>query len=479
MLQRLARLQARRLELMEQRQRDAEQRQRDEAAAAREAEARRLELMEQRQRDEAAAAERRFAALLERTAGSRHGSRASGTEQVFEEHEGALDGDAFLGDSRMYRKCLEILKRSLILWPNDTLQLPIYLASVDRVFEENHIPEELQVPLMKSLMNRDVCKLLLTFPPDAVSTWVKLKAALFDYYSLNSAKFRELFWSASKRSDESYSQFQLRISSYLTHYLESRNVDSFDDLRSLLIADKLRFTLSPEMLSEVGKRELSSFLSARELATFLDTACQLKLDCAHPLVGPPSGSSKGSSDKHGNSHGGARKKEVVCFSCGTVGHYSSSPSCPNYRAQTSTPAVVVSDNKPSANIDYRTRRLERFENNNNKQSGKQVTSVNGASGANRFTPKGLNGGKGFPPCIYCSRTNHASDRCFRKDNAINRVTIVPDLMQEECIEVPRYLADLAVSTLDNTCSCDFVRRGSGEVLHNQGCTLESVFLLSF
>ena len=48
-------------------------------------------------------------------------------------------------------------------------------------------------------------------------------------------------------------------------------------------------------------------------------------------------------------------------------------------------------------------------------------------------------------------------------------------MQEECIEVPRYLADLAVSTLDNTGSCDFVRRGSGEVLHNQGCTLESGF----
>ena len=173
--------------------------------------------------------------------------------------------DGLDGDGRRFRKYKELLKRSLVPWPTDSSEFPIYFVSIDRLFEEHQIPEDLHVALVKSVMTRDVCKLLLTLPADSVDTWPNLKQALFDHFSLNSAKFRDLFWGASMRTNETYAQYQLRVMSYLNHYVSSREVTTLDDLKSLFVADKLKFTLKPNLLAEVNMQCVVSIFSAPAL----------------------------------------------------------------------------------------------------------------------------------------------------------------------------------------------------------------------
>jgi len=352
------------------------------------------EALLERQRQLDQQAEQRFAELLARTTqAARRSSGGSESGRVFDdEHPADTDGLPAT-DSRAYRRYLEKFKRAIVPWP-DTVDLPLYFSSIDRFFEEESIPAELQIALVKANMPKDVCKLLLTLDHDAVSSWTNLKEALFEYYALNANRFRDLYWSCAKRENENYSQFCLRVSTLLDHYITARGVESFDALKSLYLSDKIKFELEKRMLSEVNKAELAGFFSAKDLASFLDQTAQLWRDSSSAaLYGPSNGvpMTKASEQKHGGSNSGSKNKTVVCWSCGG-NHYSNNPKCPNFNEPATANAVSanVSGKQDSSLTDFRAKRLERFER-------KEQASINGATGSQRFGNKDANGGK-FPPC---------------------------------------------------------------------------------
>ena len=109
---------------------------------------------------------------------------------------------------------------------------------------------------------------------------------MLQHYALSGNKYRDLYWKATKRIDETFSQFYTRLLALFNYYVASRKADSVDKLLSLFISDKIKYCLPKDILAEVTKQERSDFFSAKELCVFADSCVQETEEAKSATFGP-------------------------------------------------------------------------------------------------------------------------------------------------------------------------------------------------
>ena len=111
-----------------------------------------------------------------------------------------------------------------VLYPmsiTDIAEIPIYFESVERLFDMNHIDEDLRVSLITPLLNDKSRRLLFNMTPDDLRTFGQLKAALLREHRLTPAVYRRNFNNAVKAKDESFVQYSTRLACLFKHYADS------------------------------------------------------------------------------------------------------------------------------------------------------------------------------------------------------------------------------------------------------------------
>lgn len=70
------------------------------------------------------------------------------------------------------------------------------------------------------------------------------------------SEYRRMFVDIKREGGESWSQVTARLQTMFTYYLKSREVESFEDLRELLITDRLKQLMPSELRSLVLQQEV-------------------------------------------------------------------------------------------------------------------------------------------------------------------------------------------------------------------------------
>jgi len=105
------------------------------------------------------------------------------------------------------------------------------------------------------------------------SCYAEVKALLLREYKLTPWAYRKRYQTATKQSGETYVMFASRLSTMLSYYITSRNVKTFDDLKSLLVADHIKDMLSLDCFQQilaVENTEKEGWLAHNKLAEFID-----------------------------------------------------------------------------------------------------------------------------------------------------------------------------------------------------------------
>ena len=118
-------------------------------------------------------------------------------------------------------------------------------------------------PKAKSLVSR--------LSVDELSDIKKLKVFLLREFRLTSREYRARFNSATRNSDESYSLFVSRLKTLWSFNMRSRACNDFDTLFDLIVADRLKDSLSGPCLKYCLAQEGQKTLPAVELAALADT----------------------------------------------------------------------------------------------------------------------------------------------------------------------------------------------------------------
>src|SRR5664279_3631481 len=93
---------------------------------------------------------------------------------------------------------------------------------------------------------------------------------LLDEFHLTPIQFKDRFDKASKVQDETYTLFCSRLRNLLIYYHRSRSVSDYEQLCSLLVADKIKSVLPTACLDFILTAEKGDWLSCEKLATMVD-----------------------------------------------------------------------------------------------------------------------------------------------------------------------------------------------------------------
>src|SRR6218665_2540173 len=120
------------------------------------------------------------------------------------------------------KKFGDILKNVLPNMPSEDVELPLYLESVESLFNLYRVPDDLKCALLMPFLSEKAKRLVRRLPAIQMNTYVNLKAALLREFRLTPQQYRAQFVKAEKVASESWMQFATRLRTYLRFYLESR-----------------------------------------------------------------------------------------------------------------------------------------------------------------------------------------------------------------------------------------------------------------
>ena len=183
--------------------------------------------------------------------------RAKAEEVRYEEQRAREAAEANKTDIRM-KRAHDIMKSCLYAMPADVNNLTLYLDNVDRLFDINHVDEDLRVALLTPHLTESARKILLGLPASDLDTYAHWKSALLREHRLTPCSYRQNYMQATRDRNETCTAFSTRLSCLLKYYLDSRGVKgSYDKLVSLLLSDRLKDSLSNQVRYHICEEFMS------------------------------------------------------------------------------------------------------------------------------------------------------------------------------------------------------------------------------
>jgi hypothetical protein len=165
----------------------------------------------------------------------------------------------------------DVLKNVMPRFPTDVADIPIYFEGIEKLFISFEVPSNLRAKLLLPYLSEKAKSLLLRLEQSKQEKYDDVKTFLLNEFRLTPVQFKDKFERAMRIGDETFTMFCSRLKNLLMYYCRSRQVDNYDSLFSLLVADKIKTLLPEACLDHVLTVEGNSWLKCEELANTIDT----------------------------------------------------------------------------------------------------------------------------------------------------------------------------------------------------------------
>jgi hypothetical protein len=171
------------------------------------------------------------------------------------------------------KKYAEAIKNIFPQMPNDSAELPSYLHSVDNLFDLYDVPNDLRSKLLLPHLTGKCKSVIAKLSTTQLNDYDSIKYCLLKEFQITGRELRSRFVNASKRNDESYANFRSRLELMLLQYIQSRSITSLEKLTDLLVADRLKDSLTTDILRYVLGLEGDECHSSSKIAANADIYC--------------------------------------------------------------------------------------------------------------------------------------------------------------------------------------------------------------
>ena len=155
----------------------------------------------------------------------------------------------------------------------DPIETVSFFRNAENLFRTLEVPQDLRAVLIRPFLNDKAKALIARLEPHHASDYDALKALILRENKLTPTTYREKFTTLKKAEGETYVMYSSRLLAMLESYHQSRSVSGFKDLVELLLCDRLKLALSPELLKQVLSVESTvenGWLQSKLLAELID-----------------------------------------------------------------------------------------------------------------------------------------------------------------------------------------------------------------
>ncbi|GFY15123.1 peptidase A2 domain-containing protein [Trichonephila clavipes] len=143
--------------------------------------------------------------------------------------------------------------------------ISLNLTLFERHAELTFLPKKDWVQKLIGLIPIDIAHLIAREPADKCNDYNHVKGLLLKRFKLSPKKLRQLFISHRKSNERTWQDFFYEIQTYFDGWISGSNVETFDQLRELIIADQIKKN-APYELREHFLDEWSTINSPAEIA---------------------------------------------------------------------------------------------------------------------------------------------------------------------------------------------------------------------
>jgi transposase InsO family protein len=165
----------------------------------------------------------------------------------------------------------DALKNVLWKFPSDPIEIPGFFDHLDGLFNVYEVDEDVRAKLLLANLSERAKALTMRLTKEQLNDYKFLKEFLLREFKISPSNLRARFWTMHKASDESFTIYSSKLRVALMYYLKSRKItDEFDKLVSLLVADRLKESLSKACLDYILAQEKEEWLSCEDIANAAD-----------------------------------------------------------------------------------------------------------------------------------------------------------------------------------------------------------------
>ena len=165
---------------------------------------------------------------------------------------------------------MEAMKGVMWQFPTDPVDIPGYFEHLENLFELYGVDEVVKSKLLQCQLNERAKSLVVRLTREELDDYKSLKDFLLNEFKISPLQLRDRFYSLRKADDETYTLLASKLYNALIYYLKSRQVVNYEQLVSLLCADRLKEILPKSCLDFVLTQEKGTWLKHDELANTVD-----------------------------------------------------------------------------------------------------------------------------------------------------------------------------------------------------------------
>ncbi|GBN42172.1 hypothetical protein AVEN_237778-1 [Araneus ventricosus] len=140
----------------------------------------------------------------------------------------------------------------------------LFLVLFERQAKIMNIPAETQVTQLISLLPTDIVQLIGREPEEDAKKYEYIEALLLQRFKLSAEKFRQLFSKHQKAPESIWYDFYYELKNYLEGWLNGLNVKTFEQLKDLMLVNKIKKRTSMEF-KEHFMNEWTTIISPTEM----------------------------------------------------------------------------------------------------------------------------------------------------------------------------------------------------------------------
>ncbi|KAH6947988.1 hypothetical protein HPB50_022304 [Hyalomma asiaticum] len=144
--------------------------------------------------------------------------------------------------------------------------MPAWFRSAVNMFRSCAIPKDVQGAIILPFLN-EKCRTLIANQADArVLSYEEVRdLILLQELKLTPEEYKRRLYACRKR-DETWGQFATRLEILLDYYLRSRKIKTVEELRALLISDRIKQLMGEDMRTYILQHETAKWLRPQALA---------------------------------------------------------------------------------------------------------------------------------------------------------------------------------------------------------------------
>ncbi|XP_064475345.1 uncharacterized protein LOC135389211 [Ornithodoros turicata] len=252
---------------------------------------------------------------------------------------GAGNGFRQNGESRnRVSEYAKDLRGVLAAMPESEALVPAWFVSVETVFKNFNVPEDVQGTVLLAYLSEKMRAVIARHGNGKFLSYPDVKQKVLVELRLTPAEYRRHFYQAKKGDSESWGQFLTRLTALLDHYTDSRKVKSLDDLRDLILADRLLYLMPEETRSYVALAEMREWHRPDKVVELAENFEEIKRvsrqrkPVAATTATPqkrhseqrenkPISAKNGEAARPSTATRGVSKRVIRCYHCKDLGHY--------------------------------------------------------------------------------------------------------------------------------------------------------------